>query len=101
MIEPALEVPADASLSQVLDHNIALFTKHAAEHAVRACSWDSGASVLTEARHAFLSFTEGAKVLRKVRDLLVQHGYVPEAPAREPAGQWGLPGEAKKSPVAP
>ena len=84
MIEPALEVPADASLSQVLDHNIALFTKHAAEHAVRACSWDSGASVLTEARHAFLSFTEGAKVLRKVRDLLVQ---------REPAGQWGLPGE--------
>lgn len=99
MIEPALEVPADASLSQVLDHNIALFTKHAAEHAVRACSWDSGASVLTEARHAFLSFTEGAKVLRKVRDLLVQR--VPEAPAREPAGQWGLPGEAKKSPVAP
>ncbi len=88
MIEPALEVPADASLSQVLDHNIALFTKHAAEHAVRACSWDSGASVLTEARHAFLSFTEGAKVLRKVRDLLVQRGL-----AREPAGQWGLPGE--------
>ncbi len=93
MIEPALEVPADASLSQVLDHNIALFTKHAAEHAVRACSWDSGASVLTEARHAFLSFTEGAKVLRKVRDLLVQRG--PEAPAREPAGQWGLPGEGR------
>ena len=64
MIEPALEVPADASLSQVLDHNIALFTKHAAEHAVRACSWDSGASVLTEARHAFLSFTEGEVLAR-------------------------------------